>query len=99
MLEGVGLPGWVGDVGGGGAGARGFCANATGTRSPTASASSTKMRMRGFTDPFLGRKRLSRKRSAQVRSSQGFRTTATGWISRLLGALRDLRLPASIETN
>jgi hypothetical protein len=55
----VGVAGWLGGVGGGGAG--GFCANATGTRSPIATASSTKIRMRGFTDLFLGRERLSRK--------------------------------------
>jgi len=61
-------------VEGGGAGAGGFCANATGTRSPIASASSTKMRMRGFTDLFLGRERLSNKFSTQVSSSQGFRS-------------------------
>jgi len=72
-------------VEGGGAGAGGFCANATGPRSPIASASSAKVRMRGFTDPLLGRARQSRKFSAQVSSSQGldggFR------ISLLLGAV------------
>jgi hypothetical protein len=60
-------------VEGGGAGAGGFCANATDARSPIASASSTKMRIRGFTDLFLGRERLSHKFSTQVSSSQGFR--------------------------
>ena len=58
---------------GGGAGAGGFCANATGPRSPIASASWTKVRMRGFTDLLLGRARQGRKFSAQVSSSQGFR--------------------------
>jgi hypothetical protein len=61
---------------GGGAGAGGFCANATGTRSPIASASSTKVRVRGFTDLLLGRERQSHKFSAQVSSSQGFRRLA-----------------------
>jgi hypothetical protein len=80
-------------VEGGGAGAGGFCANATGPRSPIASASSTKVRMRGFTDLLLGRARQSRKFSAQVSSSQGLdgglpkRMSATGWISLMLGAL------------
>ena len=82
----MGVAGWLGGVGGGGAG--GFCANATGTRRPIASASWTKMRMRGLTELFLGRERLSRKFSAQVSSSQGFRSEQRppGWISRLPGA-------------
>lgn len=79
---------------GGGAGAGGFCANATGTKSPIASASSTKMRMRVFIDLFLGRKRLSCKFSAQVSSSQGFRSEqveslpkALVWYSDLPGVI------------
>src|SRR6266850_1929236 len=46
------------------------------------------MRMRGLTELFLGRERLSRKFSAQVSSSQGFRSEQRppGWISRLPGA-------------
>jgi hypothetical protein len=61
-------------VEGGGAGAGGFCASVTGTRSGIASASTAKMRMRGFTDLFRGREHQSRKFSAQVSSSQGFRS-------------------------
>ena len=61
---------------GGGAGAGGFCANATGTRSPIVSASSTKTRILGFTDLFLGRKVLKPNlvgKSVQVKASK--RTT------------------------
>jgi hypothetical protein len=57
-------------VEGGGEGAGGLCANATGTRSPIASPSWTKMRMRGFIGLILARERLSRKFSAEVSPSQ-----------------------------
>jgi hypothetical protein len=81
-------------VGGGaeGGGAGGFCAEATGTRSPIASASSTKMRMSGFVDLFLGRVRLSRKFSAQVSASQGFRSDERPRLD--LACTRDLAVRA-----
>jgi hypothetical protein len=77
-------------VEGGGEGAGGFCANPTGTKSPIASASSTKMRMCVFIDLFLGRKRLSCKFSAQVSSSQGFRSGQAESLPKALVRYSDL---------
>lgn len=52
------LVGWD-DGGGAGVGA-GFCANALGARSPMASASCTRMRLRSVTYPFTGTEGLRR---------------------------------------
>src|SRR6266849_4448763 len=72
LAANAGEGGVAGRLGGVEGGAGGFCANVTGSRSGTASASKANIRMQWLIDLFLGRERPSRKFRAQVSSGQAF---------------------------